>query len=165
MFSPLILNSEGNRHPSALPFGNYNARQRKKKHFSMINTESQSERRTFRTDLHTGKSRGEDGVRETERHTSPLREFCQVLAHPAGIPKRSCNTQSKNSASCVLVREIFESLACPSMLTGKQALDYITQVVLPSYSVVLPHLLCVRNEIVQKHRIPNGIQQDDISNY
>ena len=139
MFSPLILNSEGNRHPSALPFGNYNARQRKKKPFSMINTESRSERRTFRTDFHTGKSRGEDGVRETERQTSPPREFCQVLAHPAGIPKRSCNTQSKNSASCVLVREIFESLACPSMLTGKQALDYITQVVLPSYSIVLPH--------------------------
>lgn len=32
------------------------------------------------------------------------------------------------------MREISESLACPSVLTGKQALDYITQVVLPSYS-------------------------------
>lgn len=47
---------------------------------------------------------------------------------------KTITSKAKNSACFVYISEMFDSLTCPSSLIGYQVLDYIAEVVLPSWN-------------------------------
>ena len=107
-------------------------------------------------------------ARQASLSIHQLPEFTETHVHrvsdaiPPSHPLSSPSPPAPNPSQHVFVREIWISgMSQRANWQASPGLHY------PSRFAILfwPQLLCVRNEIVQKHRIPNGIQQDDISNY